>query len=203
MIAYNTSPYTSTQSITPTPVVTTEEGGREDVYSRLLKDRIILVHGNVTEVMVAKVIPQILFLAHSGSSEPVEIHINSGGGSIMDGFGIYDALMYLKKKTGCEIHTVVFGSACSMGAFFFSIGDVRYIGPNSYVMIHQASGGHQGHVKDLQVRLNLTLALNDRALEIMADKCGKSIDQMKDIREDLWLRGQEAIDWGIADKLTT
>jgi ATP-dependent Clp protease, protease subunit len=188
------------QSITPAPVVATPEGGREDLYSKLLSNRIIMVHGQFNPVMAAKVIPQILHLATEESSDPLEIHINSPGGSVLDGFGIYDAIRQFKRRTDCEVHTYVMGSACSMGAFLFSIGDKRYVGEHSSVMVHQASGGFHGHVVESREQARQLELTNERLLKIMAERCGKTFEEMAAIREDLWLFGQEAVDWGIADE---
>jgi len=190
-----------TSSLVPTVIETTGRGERAyDIYSRLLKERIVILSEEVNSVTASLITAQLLFLEAEDPDKDIQFYINSPGGSVSDGLMIYDTMRLIKP----DIQTICMGMAASMGSVLLSAGTKgkRCILPNAEVMIHQPLGGAQGqateiliaadHIKDTRVRLN----------QILADNCGKDLETlMKDTDRDHWMTAKEALDYGIVDKI--
>ena len=188
-------------SLVPTVIETTNRGERAyDIYSRLLKERIVILSEEVNSVTASLITAQLLFLEAEDPEKDIQFYINSPGGSVSDGLMIYDTMRLIKP----DVQTICMGMAASMGSVLLSAGTKgkRCILPNAEVMIHQPLGGAQGqaseiliaadHIKDTRVRLN----------QILADNCGKDLETlMKDTDRDHWMTAQEALDYGIVDKI--
>ncbi|MBO4425719.1 MAG: ATP-dependent Clp protease proteolytic subunit [Clostridiales bacterium] len=188
-------------SLVPTVIETTNRGERAyDIYSRLLKERIVILSEEVNPVTASLITAQLLFLEAEDPEKDIQFYINSPGGSVSDGLMIYDTMRLIKP----DVQTICMGMAASMGSVLLSAGTKgkRCILPNAEVMIHQPLGGAQGqateiliaadHIKDTRVRLN----------QILADNCGKDLETlMKDTDRDHWMTAQEALDYGIVDKI--
>ena len=188
-------------SLVPTVIETTNRGERAyDIYSRLLKERIVILSEEVNAVTASLITAQLLFLEAEDPDKDIQFYINSPGGSVSDGLMIYDTMRLIKP----DIQTICMGMAASMGSVLLSAGTKgkRCILPNAEVMIHQPLGGAQGqateiliaadHIKDTRVRLN----------QILADNCGKDLETlMKDTDRDHWMTAKEALDYGIVDKI--
>lgn len=183
------------------PIVYEPNGGVErsyDLISRLCKERIIMVTGEVNDTMALVVTSQLLFL-DSLSSEPIKMYINSPGGSVVSGLAIYDTMRMVKSP----IHTICIGMAASMGSIFMCGGDKRFILPHGTIMIHQVlSGSPQRQLADLEIDLEFTRSLNSRLTKILADRCGKSFDQMKqDMDRDNFFDARRALEYGLVDEI--
>ena len=190
-----------TSSLVPTVIETTGRGERAyDIYSRLLKERIVILSEEVNSVTASLITAQLLFLEAEDPDKDIQFYINSPGGSVSDGLMIYDTMRLIKP----DIQTICMGMAASMGSVLLSAGTKgkRCILPNAEVMIHQPLGGAQGqateiliaadHIKDTRVRLN----------QILADNCGKDLETlMQDTDRDHWMTAQEALEYGIVDKI--
>ncbi|MCQ2502882.1 MAG: ATP-dependent Clp protease proteolytic subunit [Saccharofermentans sp.] len=188
-------------SLVPTVIETTGRGERAyDIYSRLLKERIVILSEEVNAVTASLITAQLLFLEAEDPDKDIQFYINSPGGSVSDGLMILDTMNLIKP----DIQTICMGMAASMGSVLLSAGTKgkRCILPNAEVMIHQPLGGAQGqateiliaadHIKDTRVRLN----------QILADNCGKDLETlMKDTDRDHWMTAQEALEYGIVDKI--
>ena len=188
-------------SLVPTVIETTNRGERAyDIYSRLLKERIVILSEEVNSVTASLITAQLLFLEAEDPEKDIQFYINSPGGSVSDGLMVYDTMRLIKP----DVQTICMGMAASMGSVLLSAGTKgkRCILPNAEVMIHQPLGGAQGqateiliaadHIKDTRVRLN----------QILADNCGKDLETlMKDTDRDHWMTAQEALDYGIVDKI--
>ena len=188
-------------SLVPTVIETTNRGERAyDIYSRLLKERIVILSEEVNSVTASLITAQLLFLEAEDPEKDIQFYINSPGGSVSDGLMIYDTMRLIKP----DVQTICMGMAASMGSVLLSAGTKgkRCILPNAEVMIHQPLGGARGqateiliaadHIKDTRVRLN----------QILADNCGKDLETlMKDTDRDHWMTAQEALDYGIVDKI--
>jgi ATP-dependent Clp protease, protease subunit len=171
-----------------------------DVFSRLMMDRIIFM-GVPVETYVANVIQaQLLFLESTDPKRDVQMFINSPGGSVIDGFGIYDTMQYVSP----DVATICTSMAASMGAFLLSAGTKgkRSALTHSLVMIHQPSGGMQGQFSDMEISYNLIKRLRKQLYEIMAENCGKSFEEIeKDSDRDNWMSGEEAKAYGLVDEV--
>ena len=190
-----------TSSLVPTVIETTGRGERAyDIYSRLLKERIVILSEEVNSVTASLITAQLLFLEAEDPDKDIQFYINSPGGSVSDGLMIYDTMRLIKP----DIQTICMGMAASMGSVLLSAGTKgkRCILPNAEVMIHQPLGGAQGqateiliaadHIKDTRVRLN----------QILADNCGKDLETlMKDTDRDHWMTAKETLEYGIVDKI--
>ncbi len=187
------------------PIVIEKTGRGErayDIFSRLLKDRIIFLGGNVDDNTANVIIAQLLFLANEDSKSDIHFYINSPGGSITAGLAVYDTMKFLR----CDVATYCIGQAASMGAVLFCGGaaNKRFVLPNSRVLLHQPllSGVLQGPATDLEIEAREILRLRSRLYDIISAHSGKSVEQIeKDSDRNLWLEAQEAIDYGLADKI--
>ena len=184
------------------PYVTDKTNNKEvtsDIFSRLLKDRIIMLTGEVNDEMAALVCSQLLYL-ESVSSEDISLYINSPGGSVTAGMAIYDTMNYIK----CDVSTICMGLAASMGAFLLSGGTKgkRYALPNSEIMIHQPLGGAKGQETDIAIAAKNILRCRERLTREMAANCGRDYDEVyKDTERDNFMTADEALEYGLVDKV--
>ena len=170
-----------------------------DIYSRLLKDRIIILNGEIDDNTSNSIVAQLLYL-DSLNNEDISIYINSPGGSITSGMAIYDTMNYIKS----DVSTICIGISASMAAFILACGTrgKRYILPNSEVMIHQPLGGAQGQATDIKIAANRIIRLKERLNTILAKKTGKSLKQIaNDTERDNFMTSNEALNYGIVDKI--
>lgn len=185
------------------PTVIETEGRIErayDIYSRLLKDRIVFLGTDVNEHTANLVVAQLLLLYNQDSKKDITIYINSPGGSVYDGMAIYDTMKYLK----CDIATVGIGLQASMGAFLLSSGTKgkRLLLPHSKVMIHQPSSGTRGKVTDMEIDLKESLRVKKMLNEILAKNTGQKLAKVEqDSDRDYWMTAEEAVKYGLADKV--
>ena len=188
-------------SLVPYVVEQTSRGERSyDIYSRLLKERIIFLGEEVNETTASLVVAQLLFLESEDSTKDISLYINSPGGSVTAGMAIYDTMQYIK----CDVSTICIGMAASMGAFLLAGGakGKRYALPNSEIMIHQPLGGAQGQATDIKIAAEHILRTREKLNKILAENTGKPIEQIAlDTERDNWLSAQEAMDYGIVDKV--
>jgi len=187
--------------IIPTVIEKTSAGERAyDIYSRLLKDRVIMMVGAVEDNMCTSVVSQLLFLESQDAIKDITLYINSPGGVITSGMSVYDTMQYIKPA----VNTVVIGQACSMGSFLAQAGEPgkRFILPNARHMIHQPSGGAQGMASDIEISYKEILYLKDRLtnLYVKHNNKGKTYDDFEaDMDRDYFMSAQEAVDYGLAD----
>lgn len=185
------------------PYVIEQSGTGErtyDLYSRLLKDRIIFLSGEIYDEMANVIVGQLLFLAAEDPQKDIKIYINSPGGSITAGFAIYDTMQHIP----CDVQTIGIGMAASMGAFLLSSGTKgkRYALPNSEVMIHQPSGGSQGQVTEMQISFERIINMQERLNKILAKNTGKTPKQIKaDSDRDNFMLAADACKYGLIDKV--
>jgi ATP-dependent Clp protease protease subunit len=173
-----------------------------DIYSRLLEDRVVFLNGEVNSQSANLVIAQLIFLESKDPNKDISLYINSPGGSVSDGFAIYDTMQYVK----CDVATICVGMAASMGAFLLSSGTKgkRYALANSEIMIHQPLGGAQGQATDIQIQAEHILKLKKRLTKILAENCGKGLEDVaKDCERDHYMSANEAKDYGLIDKVFT
>ncbi|MEX2461176.1 MAG: ATP-dependent Clp endopeptidase proteolytic subunit ClpP [Paenibacillaceae bacterium] len=171
-----------------------------DIYSRLLKDRIIFLGSGINDQVANAVIAQLLFLAAQDSEKDISIYINSPGGSITSGMAIYDTMQFIKP----DVSTICVGMAASMGAFLLTAGakGKRFALPNSEVMIHQPLGGAEGQASDIQIRANRIIKLREKLNGIMAERSGNPIERLdKDTDRDFFMSADEALAYGLIDKV--
>ena len=171
-----------------------------DISSRLLSDRIIFLGEEVNELTAQLVIEQLLFLASEDPNADIQLYINSPGGMVTAGMGIYDTMQYIP----CDVQTSCVGLAASMGAMLLSGGTKgkRYCLPNAEVMIHQPSGGAKGQATEIQITAENILKTKKKLNKILADNCGKDYDYIAGLTErDHWMDAQEALELGIIDKI--
>ena len=191
------------QNLVPIVIEKTGRGERSyDIYSRLLKDRIIFLGGAVDDTAANLIIAQLLFLSNEDSKSDIHFYINSPGGAITSGLAIYDTMKFLR----CDVATYCVGQAASMGAVLFAGGadNKRFILPNGRVLLHQPllSGVMQGPATDLEIEAKEILRLRARLYNILAEHTGKNADQIeKDCDRNLWLEADEAISYGLADSV--
>ncbi|CAA6798624.1 MAG: ATP-dependent Clp protease proteolytic subunit (EC [uncultured Sulfurovum sp.] len=190
-------------SYIPYVVEQTGRGERSyDIYSRLLKDRIIMLSGEVNDQVASTVVAQLLFLEAQDPDKDIYFYINSPGGVITSGLSMFDTMNYIKP----DIVTICIGQAASMGAFLLSSGakGKRYALPNARIMIHQPSGGAQGQSTDIQIQAQEIQRLKDTLNEIMAENCGKKAKQLeKDTERDNFMSSAEAVEYGLIDQVLT
>lgn len=187
------------------PMVIEKSGRGErayDIYSRLLRDRIILLNGPVTDESAGVIVAQLLFLSNDDPKSDIQFYINSPGGSVSAGFGILDTMKFLR----CDVATTCIGMAASMGAILLAAGTKgkRSCLPNSQVMLHQPliGGVLQGPATDLGIEAAHMLRLRDRMYKLMADWCGKTREQIhRDFDRNKWLFAEEAVEYGCCDKV--
>jgi ATP-dependent Clp protease protease subunit len=171
-----------------------------DIYSRLLKDRIIFLGSGINDAVANAVIAQLLFLAAQDSDKDISIYINSPGGSITSGMAIYDTMQFIKP----DVSTICVGMAASMGAFLLTAGakGKRFALPNSEVMIHQPLGGAEGQASDIQIRANRIIKLREKLNTIMAERSGNPVSRLdKDTDRDFFMSADEALAYGLIDKV--
>ena len=171
-----------------------------DIYSRLLKERIVFVVGPINDAVASLVTAQLLFLESEDPKKEISLYINSPGGLVTSGLGIYDTIQYIKP----EVNTLCIGQAASMGSFLLAAGakGKRYSLPNSRIMVHQPSAGFQGQATDIEIHANEVLSLKKRLNEIYSKHTGKSVDEIKSALErDNFMTPQNAKDFGLIDKV--
>ena len=185
------------------PYVVERSGNAErsyDIYSRLLKDRIVFITGPIGDAMANTVVAQLVYLERDNPNADISLYINSPGGSVTAGMAIYDTMQYIK----APVRTVCVGMAASMGAFLLMAGEKgkRMALPNSEVMIHQPSGGAQGQATDVTIRANWLLRTKEKMNRMMAEMTGKDIEQIaKDVERDYFMTAEEALEYGIVDEI--
>ena len=190
-------------SLVPYVVEQTSRGERNyDIYSRLLKDRIIFLGEEVNETTASLVVAQLLFLESEDPGKDIQLYINSPGGMVTAGLAIYDTMQYIK----CDVSTICLGLAASMGAFLLAGGTKgkRYALPNAEVMIHQPSGGAKGQATDIQITAENILKTKKRLNEILAANTGKTYEQVAaDTERDYYMTAEEALEYGLIDGVIT
>lgn len=191
----------TSQWLIPTVIEKTTYGERAyDIYSRLLKDRIVFLGDGIDDAVANTVIAQLLFLESQDKEKDIKLYINSPGGSVTAGLAIYDTIQYLKP----DVQTICIGMAASMAAILLAAGakGKRFVLPNSEVMIHQIMGGAEGQATDIKIRAERILRMKKRLNEILAKHTGQKIDTVeKDTDRDYFMEPKEAIAYGLADKI--
>ncbi|MCV6621829.1 ATP-dependent Clp endopeptidase proteolytic subunit ClpP [uncultured Pseudoteredinibacter sp.] len=187
--------------LVPMVVEQTSRGERSyDIYSRLLKERVIFLVGQVEDHMANLVVAQLLFLEAENPDKDIHLYINSPGGSVTAGMSIYDTMQFIKP----DVSTMCIGQACSMGSFLLSSGapGKRFCLPNARTMIHQPSGGAQGQATDIHIQAQEILKIRQRLNEILAKNTGKSVDQIaEDTERDNFMSAEESQEYGLVDQV--
>ena len=190
-------------SLVPYVVEQTSKGERSyDIYSRLLKDRIIFLGEEVTDVTASLIVAQLLFLESEDPKKDIHLYINSPGGSVTAGMAIYDTMQYIK----CDVCTTCIGLAASMGAFFLAGGakGKRYALPNAEIMIHQPSGGARGQATEIKIVAENILKTRAKLNEILAKNTGKPVEVIEvDTERDNYMSAEEAMNYGLIDSVVT
>ena len=190
-------------SLVPTVIEQSSRGERAfDIYSRLLKDRIIFLGEEVNDVTASLVVAQLLFLESEDPNKDINLYINSPGGSVTAGMAIYDTMNYIK----CDVCTTCIGMAASMGAFLLSGGakGKRFALPNAEIMIHQPSGGAQGQATEINIAAEHILKTRKKLNEILAANTGKPLETIeRDTERDNYMSAQEAMEYGLIDRVIT
>lgn len=188
-------------NLVPTVIEQTNRGERAyDIYSRLLKDRIIMLGTPVDDNVANSIVAQLLFLAADDPDKDISLYINSPGGSITAGMAIYDTMQFIKPK----VQTICIGMAASMGAFLLTAGEPgkRYALPNSEVMIHQPLGGTQGQASDIEIHAKRIVEMKEKLNQILAERTGQDIETVrKDTDRDNFLSAQQAKEYGLIDEV--
>ena len=185
------------------PIVVENDGRTErsyDIYSRLLKDRIIFLSGPIDDNVANVVVAQLLFLEAQDAEKDIQLYINSPGGSVTAGMAIYDTMNYIK----CDVSTICVGMAASMGAFLLACGEKgkRYALPNSEIMIHQPLGGFSGQSSDVEIHARRLKKIKETINRILSEKTGKSLEQVeKDTDRDNFMEADEAREYGLIDSV--
>ncbi len=186
-------------NLVPMVVEQTARGERAyDIYSRLLKDRLIFIVGNVEDHMANLIVAQLLYLESENADKDIHLYINSPGGSVTAGLSVYDTMQFIN----CDVSTICCGQAASMGALLMAGGakDKRYALPHSRIMVHQPSAGFQGQATDISIHAKEVLALKARLNEIMAKHTGQPIEKIEqDLERDNFMSASEALDYGLVD----
>jgi ATP-dependent Clp protease, protease subunit len=190
-------------NLIPTVIEQTSRGERAyDIYSRLLKDRIIMLGSAIDDNVSNSIVAQLLFLEAENPEKDITLYINSPGGSITSGMAIYDTMQYIKPN----VSTVCIGMAASMGAFLLAAGEKgkRYALPNSEVMIHQPLGGAQGQATEIEIAARRILHLKDKLNQILAERTGQPIEVLqRDTERDNFMTSERALEYGLIDKVIT
>ena len=185
----------------PSVIEKTPYGERSyDVYSRLLKDRVIFLRGEVNEALANSIVAQLLFLEMEDPDAEISMYINSPGGSVTDGMAIFDTMRYIKPK----VRTVCLGMAASMGAFLLMAGEpgMRLALPNSEVMIHQPLGGASGQATDVEIRAKWLLRTKEKMTRLMSEMTGQDQEKLRaDCERDYFMTAEEALNYGIIDQI--
>lgn len=188
-------------SFMPYVIEKTGRGERSyDIYSRLLKDRIVMLSGEVNDAVATSIVAQLLFLEADDPEKDIYFYINSPGGSVTAGMSMYDTMQFIKP----DVSTICIGQAASMGAFLLSAGTKgkRYSLPNSRIMIHQPSGGAQGQATDIQIQAQEIQRLKEILNKVLAKNCGKTVKQIeKDTERDYFMSAEDSVKYGIIDKV--
>lgn len=188
-------------NLIPTVIEQTNRGGRAyDIYSRLLKDRIIMLGGPVDDNVANSIVAQMLFLAAEDPDKDISLYINSPGGSITAGMAIYDTMQFIKP----DVSTICVGMAASMGAFLLAAGSEgkRYGLPNSEVMIHQPLGGTQGQASDIEIHAKRIIEMREKINQILADRTGQPLDVIqRDTDRDNFMSAEKAKEYGLIDEV--
>ncbi|MBU0552355.1 ATP-dependent Clp endopeptidase proteolytic subunit ClpP [Myxococcota bacterium] len=191
------------RNIIPTVVESTHRGERGwDIYSRLLKDRIIFLGSAIDDHVANTIVAQLLYLESEDADSDVMVYINSPGGVITSGFAIYDTMNYIK----CPITTICMGQAASMGAFLLSSGQKgrRFALPNARIMVHQPLGGAQGQASDIEIQAKEILRLRDKLNNILSENTGQPLERIAiDTDRDRYMTSDEALEYGLIDKIMT
>lgn len=187
----------------PTVIEQSPRGERAyDLWSRLMKDRIVFIGDQVHPTMANIIVAQFLFLEKEDPDKDIEVYINSPGGDVMAGLAIYDTMKHIKP----DIATTCVGMAASMGAVLLSGGTKgkRAALPNSRIMVHQGSAGFQGTPSDIEIQVRLVMSFKEKLTEILAENCGREFSQVsRDIDRDYWMKPQEGVEYGIIDSVLT
>ena len=190
-------------SLVPVVVEQTSRGERSyDIYSRLLKDRIIVLSDEVNDVTASLIVAQMLFLEAEDPDKDIQFYINSPGGSVTSGFAIFDTMQHIK----CDVSTICVGMAASMGAFLLAAGTKgkRYALPNSEIMIHQPLGGARGQATDIKIHAEHILKTKAKLNKILSERTGKAIATIEqDTERDNFMSAQEAKEYGLVDEVMT
>ena len=188
-------------SLVPMVVETSGRGERAyDIFSRLLKERVIFLVGEIDDKVANLVVAQLLFLESENPDKEIHLYINSPGGSISAGMAIYDTMQFIKP----DVSTLCIGMAASMGAFLLQAGakDKRFVLPNSTVMIHQPLGGFRGQASDIEIHAKYILSLRERLYALMAQHTGRTIEEIaRDSERDNFLTAKQAVEYGLVDKV--
>ena len=188
-------------SLIPYVIEQTSRGERSyDIYSRLLKERIVFLGEEVNETTASLIVAQLLFLESEDPGKDIHLYINSPGGVVTAGMAIYDTMQYIK----CDVSTICIGLAASMGAFLLAGGakGKRYILPNAEVMIHQPLGGAKGQASDIEIAAKNIIRTKEKLNRLLAENTGKSYDQVCiDTDRDNWMSAKEAVEYGLVDSV--
>jgi len=201
----NRNPALDTEMLGLVPMVVEQSGRGErsyDIYSRLLKERVIFMVGPVHDQMANLIVAQLLFLESENPDKDISLYINSPGGSVSAGMAIFDTMQFIKP----DVSTLCTGMAASMGAFLLAAGakGKRFSLPNSRIMIHQPSGGSQGQASDIEIQAREILYLRSRLNGILADRTGQTVEQIaKDTDRDRFMSADESAEYGLIDKVLT
>lgn len=190
-------------ALVPYVIEQTSRGERSyDIYSRLLKERIIFLGEEVTDASASVIVAQLLFLESEDPNKDISLYINSPGGSVTAGMAIYDTMKYIK----CDVSTICIGMAASMGAFLLAGGTKgkRFALPNAEIMIHQPSGGSKGQASDMKIVADHILKTKDKLNRILAENTGKSLDVIeRDTDRDNYMSAAEAVEYGLIDSVVS
>ncbi len=188
-------------SLIPYVIEQTSRGERSyDIYSRLLKERIVFLGEEVNDTSANVIVAQMMFLEAEDPEKDIHFYINSPGGSVTDGFAIYDTMHYVK----CDVATYCIGMAASMGAFLLAGGTKgkRFILPNAEVMIHQPSGGAKGQATEIEIAAKQIVRTKERLNRMLSENTGQPFDKVaEDTERDNWMSAEEALDYGLVDKI--
>lgn len=188
-------------ALVPMVLEQTARGERSyDLFSRLLKERIIFINGVIDDAVASVVVAQLLWCESENPDKDTHLYINSPGGSVTAGLSIYDTMQFVR----CDVETTCIGQAASMGAFLLASGaeDKRFALPNSRIMLHQPSGGSRGVAADIEIAAREILAIRQQLNELLATHTGKSVEQIaKDTDRDYWMTPSEAAEYGLIDKV--
>jgi ATP-dependent Clp protease, protease subunit len=190
-----------TGALVPMVIENTSRGERSfDIYSRLLRERIVFVTGEVEDHMASIIVAQLLFLESENPSKDISMYINSPGGVVTAGFAIHDTMQYIKPR----VSTVCIGQACSMGSFLLAAGEpgMRIALPQARIMIHQPSGGARGMASDIEIQAKEIMRLKHTMHELYSKYTGKTVDECADAMDrDTWMSASEALEFGLVDKV--
>ena len=190
-------------SLVPMVIESTSKGERAyDIYSRLLKDRVVMLEGEVHDQMANLIVAQLLFLESENADKDISLYINSPGGSVTAGMAIYDTMQFIK----CDVQTIVMGQACSMGSLLAQAGakGKRMMLPNARHMIHQPSGGARGQATDMEIQVKEILAMKKNLTQIYVkhNSVGKTFDELaRDMERDYFMSAEEAKQYGLVDQV--